>query len=67
VARHMPSGDAMSHVPVKSKPYPTRPEAQWAMDAYYRDYHPYGYGTALKLVKDADGWRFVGGRWDSCD
>jgi hypothetical protein len=37
------------------------------MDAYYREYHPYGYGTALKLVKDADGWRYVGGRWDSCD
>jgi hypothetical protein len=57
----------MSHVPVKSKAYPTRVEAEWAMNAYYRDYHPFGYGTSLRLEKDAQGWRFVGGRWDTCD
>ena len=57
----------MTHIPVKSKPYPTRPEAEHAMNAYLREYHPFGYGTSLRLEKSADGWRYVGRRWDSCD
>jgi hypothetical protein len=57
----------MSFVPVKSKTYSTRPEAEYHMNQYLRDYHPFGYGTSLRLEKDAQGWRFVGGRWDSCD
>jgi hypothetical protein len=57
----------VSHVPIRSKPYEHRTDAEWAMNQYYKLYHPFGYGTSLRLEQSPDGWRYVGGRWDSCD
>jgi hypothetical protein len=37
------------------------------MNQYYKLYHPFGYGTSLRLEQSPDGWRYVGGRWDTCD
>jgi hypothetical protein len=58
----------MPQVKVKSKPVPTRAEAEQQMEKFYRDYHPAGYATSLVLKGDDEtGWYFEGTRWDSCD
>lgn len=57
------------HIKVESKRYDSRPEAEHGMNQYYRNYHPYGYGTQLRVVRtpDGEGWQYVGTRWETCD
>jgi hypothetical protein len=56
-------------VSVKSKEFDDKQAAEDAMEDYYRDYHPAGYGTSLKVVpSETPGkWIFTGYRYDSCD
>lgn len=47
--------------------FDTREGAQAAVEAYYRDFHPAGYGTHLTMIAAADKWQVVGHRFASCD
>ena len=53
---------------VKSPEFDTQEIAEQKMGEYYRNYHPAGYGTSLRLQKAENGkWSFSGYRYDSCD
>lgn len=47
--------------------FDTREGAQAAVEAYYREFHPAGYGTSLTVTKAAGKWHVAGHRFASCD